>query len=63
MVLQQLPRVSIRQLRDTREEAVPKPLRVLNVRLQSRGEFLHNLRNEMTIIRFKCLILNVFFFV
>lgn len=56
-----LPRVSIRQPRDTWKEAVPKLLRVLNMRLQSCGEFLYNLRNER-LMNHGCLILNALIF-
>lgn len=49
-----LPRVSIRQSWDTRKKAVPEPLRVLNMRLQSSGEFLYNLSKEIP-VKHNCL--------
>ncbi len=44
-----LPGFSIRQSWDTWKEAVPKALRLLNMRLQSTGEFLYYLGDYMPI--------------
>lgn len=41
------PWVAIGQSWETREEAIPKPVCVLNMRLQSSDEFLQNLCNDM----------------